>query len=140
MSNWNPNDITDLLNRARRIAFGTAASLVEILQDPQKRDANLKQLTVDLSELADELAAKGQETEMEARRYVDSLLARGAQSGPDKSTATASPPATTTPSQPDLNTSAQEIRELTDQIHSLREDLDRLTKERADNSEPPEAS
>lgn len=66
------HDIQKLFTRARRIAFGTAASLMEILQDTDKRSQNFKQLTDNFNQLADEMAIKGEETEMEARRQMDS--------------------------------------------------------------------
>lgn len=65
------HDIQELFTRARRIAFGTAASLVEILQDTDKRNQNLKKFSDDFNQLAEEMAIKGEETEMEARRQID---------------------------------------------------------------------
>lgn len=134
MSDWQPpKDLIELMNRARRIAFGTAASLVEILQDPEKRDANLKKLTEDLTDLADELAEKGQQTEMEARRYVDSILSPNSPGSP--SPARVEPldfiPNDAKPSD-NGSSSEEEIRELTQQIHSLREELERLRKADSD--------
>lgn len=126
------NDLADILNRARRIAFGAAASLVEILQDPQKREQNLKRLSEELGELADELAVKGQQTELEARRYVDRWLHPDQ---PETSSTESSPAPSSTStaledrpleSQPPLSSAAAEIHELTEQIHSLREELERL--------------
>ena len=66
------HDVQELFTRARRIAFGTAASLVEILQDTDKRNQNFQKLTENFNQIADEMAIKGEETEMEARRQMDS--------------------------------------------------------------------
>ncbi len=66
------HDVQELFTRARRIAFGTAASLGEILQDTDKRNQNFQKLTENFNQIADEMAIKGEETEMEARRQMDS--------------------------------------------------------------------
>ena len=66
------HDMQELFTRAGRIAFGTAASFVEILQDNDKRNQNFKKFSENFNQLADEMAIKGEETEMEARRQMDS--------------------------------------------------------------------
>lgn len=76
-------DLGDWFTRTRHIFYGTASSLVEMLQDPQKRTENLNKLSLDLGELADELAAKGALTEAEALEYVEQLRTLQAQPAQD---------------------------------------------------------
>lgn len=66
-------DIGGWLTRARHIFYGTATSVIEALQDPDKRDENLAKLGMDLGDLADELAGKGALTEAEALEYVQQM-------------------------------------------------------------------
>ncbi len=61
---------SDWLTRARHIFFGTAATFVEMIEDPEKREENWSKMSMDINELAQELAAKGQITEEEALRQI----------------------------------------------------------------------
>lgn len=65
-----PEQSSDWFTRARHIFYGTAATVVEMLEDPQKREENWGKMSTDLNTLADELAAKGQFTEAEAIRQM----------------------------------------------------------------------
>lgn len=60
----------DWFTRARHIFYGTAATFIEMLEDPQKREENWGKMSMDIHTLADELAAKGQFTEAEALRHI----------------------------------------------------------------------
>lgn len=69
----NSDNLTQLLQQGFHITLGVTASLVETLQDPQKRTENLSQLRSELDQLATELAAKGEMTEQEARDFISTL-------------------------------------------------------------------
>ncbi len=69
-------DPSDWLTRARYLVYGTAASFVEMLQDPEKRTENISKLGMDIDLLAEELVAKGQLTEQEAIQYVEQAQAQ----------------------------------------------------------------
>ncbi len=70
--NPSPPDTDDWMTRARYLVYGTAASLLELLEDPEKRAEQLKTLSLeDLEALTNELVAKGQMTEQEALQYVE---------------------------------------------------------------------
>lgn len=117
-------NLTDLLQQGLRVTLGATASLIEILQDSQKRDENLNKLKTDLSQLADEWAEKGAVTEQEARSFVDTLLEQRQQSTTSETpasdtTATDSPPTTS----PDIQLGLQE---LTAQIAAIRAELEKL--------------
>lgn len=117
-------NLTDLLQQGLRVTLGATASLIEILQDPQKRDENLNKLKTDLSQLADEWAEKGAVTEQEARSFVDTLLEQrqrdtNSETPASDTTATDSPPTTS----PDIQLGLQE---LTAQIAAIRAELEKL--------------
>jgi polyhydroxyalkanoate synthesis regulator phasin len=117
-------NLTDLLQQGLRVTLGATASLIEILQDPQKRDENLNKLKTDLSQLADEWAKKGSLTEQEARSFVDTLLEQRQHNTPSdvpssETTATDSTPTAS----PDIQLGLQE---LTAQIAAIRAELENL--------------
>ncbi len=117
-------NLTDLLQQGLRVTLGATASLIEILQDPQKRDENLNKLKTDLGQLADEWAAKGALTEQEARSFVDTLLEQRQRQTPSEpstadTTTTDSPPTAS----PDIQLGLQE---LTAQIAAIRAELEKL--------------
>ena len=70
----NTDNLTQLLQQSFRLTLGATASLVETLQDPQKRTDNLDRMQSELSHLATEWAAKGEMTEQEARNFVNNFL------------------------------------------------------------------
>jgi polyhydroxyalkanoate synthesis regulator phasin len=70
----NVDSLTNLLQQGFHLTLGATASLVETLQDPQKRTENLSQISSELSHLANEWAAKGEMTEQEARNFATNFL------------------------------------------------------------------
>jgi polyhydroxyalkanoate synthesis regulator phasin len=156
-------DLGDWFTRTRHIFYGTASSLVEMLQDPQKRTENLNKLSLDLGELADELAAKGALTEAEALEYVEQLRTLQSQPAQDPGVSTgannqqapvtidiqdaetmppeSSPadpkptePVTSDPSNRVSQADIQALMDLTRQVESLRLDLERA------RTDPPSTS
>jgi polyhydroxyalkanoate synthesis regulator phasin len=127
----NSDLLIQLLHKGFRVTLGATASLIEILQDPQRRDENLGRLRTDLAELADEWAVKGELTEQEARNFVETILAQQTRTNSSSesggtttitTTATTAPPAAT----PDVQ---NDLRELTDQIAAIRAELEKLREE-----------
>lgn len=113
----NSETLIQLLQNGFRVTLGATASLIEVVQDPQKRHENLSKLRQEWSHLAEEWAVKGESTEQDARNFVDTVLSqRRAQNYP--STATA--PVATAPS---VQT---ELQELTAQIATIRAELEKL--------------
>lgn len=123
MNSNNFDNVVELLQKGFRITLGATTSLVESIQDPQKRDENLSKLRLEWNELSEEWAEKGAVTEEEARRFVDTMLTnRGASTttGSSTSSSTASPsPA----APPDIQ---EDIQELTAQIAAMRIELENL--------------
>ena len=112
--------------------MGATASLIEILQNPAKRDQNLSKLQTELTQLADELATKGEATEQEARKIVDSFLSKPGSADnsqsyrPTAADTTVSTTATPVETTPDMQ---GELQDLTDQIATIRSDLEKLRQE-----------
>jgi hypothetical protein len=64
----NANNIFQFVQQGFRITVGATASLVETLQDPQKRTEAISEMQTEFNQKADEWAQKGEITEQEARR------------------------------------------------------------------------
>lgn len=121
----NSDNLILLLQQGFRISLGATASLVETLQDPQKRSETLSKLGSDFSQLTQEWAEKGEITEQEARTYVDSILRQQA-----NQTTSATPPTDATSAatpNPTAATDVQlEMQELIAQISAMRAELENL--------------
>lgn len=122
----NSDNLTQLLQQGLRVTLGATASLVETLQDPQKRAENLTQIRSELEQLAAEWAAKGEMTEQEARSFLERLLE---QLSNQQSTATSEASADPTPktstnfTPPDVQL---ELQELTAQLAAIRSEVEKL--------------
>ena len=126
------NNVTQLLQKGLRVSLGATASLIEILQDPYKRDENLNKLRTDLSQLADEWAEKGAMTEQEARNFVETLWEqRERRTTADTPAATATTESSASPTaDPDIQL---ELQELTAQIAAIRTELEKLRNPSSDS-------
>ncbi|MBE9012992.1 hypothetical protein IQ250_22590 [Pseudanabaenaceae cyanobacterium LEGE 13415] len=121
----NSDTVVRILQKSFRVTLGATASLVEILQDPQKREANLHKIKVELDQLTREWAEKGEVTEQEARSYVDQFVAqrRGEMNSATTVTTTATPVQTPSPEV------QLELQELTAQLAAIRAEVERLRSE-----------
>lgn len=122
----NSDNLTQLIQQGFRLTLGATASLVETLQDPQKRFENLSQLRSELEQLATEWVAKGEMTEQDARRFVDDFLQQlsnqQSNSTPAAPSSTSTTP-TTEVAPPEIQL---ELQELTAQIAAIRTELEKL--------------
>jgi polyhydroxyalkanoate synthesis regulator phasin len=113
----NPNNLLmNTLQQGFRITVGATASLVETLQDPQKRQITFQDLQQQWGQQAEQWAEKGVVTEAEARQYVDQWLAQmrknspvGHQSGGSQTI--------------DFATAQAELERLTQEIISIKDEL-----------------
>ena len=121
MNNSNPsNVIVDTLQQGFRITIGATASLVETLQDPQKRQLTAQDLQQQWGVQAERWSEKGSQTESEARQYVDQLLVQLRQTAANANPGQATP----TPSSTiDFRTARDELEALTQDIVSIKEAL-----------------
>lgn len=118
--------VVRLLQNSFRVTLGATASLVEVLQDPRKREENLTKLRADLEELTREWAEKGEVTELEARNYVDNFIA---QRRSEMNSASTTVSTTATPVQPISPEVQLELQELTAQLAAIRAEVERLRME-----------
>jgi len=139
-------DLSKLVQKGYYVTLGLTSTLIEVIQDPIKREENIRMLGRSFDEVTQELADKGISTEAEARSYVDSFIAQqvnGSSNTNSSNTNVDSPSAglttvTTTArtvddapesDKPDKKVKASlrnEIQELTEQIASLRSELEQL--------------
>jgi polyhydroxyalkanoate synthesis regulator phasin len=131
-------DLEKLVQRGYYVTLGATSSLIEVIQDPIKREENLKILGRSFDEITQTLAEKGVTTEAEARSYVDSFIAQqvSVKSTTDSESAGLTTVTTTAKTvddnvseKPDQKVKASmrdEIAELTQQLASLRSELEQL--------------
>ena len=120
----NYDNLSELMQQGFRIAVGATASLVETLQNSQKRNDNLDSIRSELNHLTTEWATKGEITEQEARDFVNNLLnqlSRGHTTSPTQSNTGSPTPTQTVPSSVEL-----EVQELTAQLAAIRTELEKL--------------
>jgi polyhydroxyalkanoate synthesis regulator phasin len=115
----NSDTTLNLLKKGFHVTLGATSSLLESIQDPIKREENLAQLRMGPNEFAEILAEKGAVTEVEARKFVDNVVAQYQPSASSYSTGTAS----TSPS-PSIDPMLQlELQDLTKQLAEIRAQL-----------------
>ena len=121
----NSNNLFQFVQQGFRVTLGATTSLVETLQDTQKRQTTITQLSTQLNQQVQEWAEKGEVTELEARRMMDNLWSQSVnqQSSSNTTTVDISNPATTNAN------SSSEIQDLTDQIINLRKELENLRQQ-----------
>jgi polyhydroxyalkanoate synthesis regulator phasin len=124
----NSETLVQLLQKSFHVTLGATASFAEVLQDEQKRQESWRKLTENLAELTQEWSEKGKITEEEARNFVDNLMKEKTNppdSDADSESADFSQePETFTDSDPQA-----EIEELTEQLATLRSELEKLRQE-----------
>ncbi len=119
----NTDALWQSLQTGLRISLGATASILETLQDPQKRQESLTILQAELQEKVQEWVAKGEMTELEARSFIDSMLK---QQGANSPTTSDSQGETISPD------AQQSLGELTDKIADLRSELEKLRNSQPD--------
>lgn len=132
----NAEHLTGLLHKGFRVTLGATSSLIELLQDPYKRNENLGKIQSQFSELADEWAEKGKMTEQEARNFVDTILSQRQQNVNTDTTAVTTPSPVDSSSRIPVTSDPEPVREiqnLTTQIAELRDELKRLRESNSSN-------
>ena len=129
----NTDTLIESVQSGFRVAVGATASFIEMLQDPQKQPENFNPWnSEDWNELTKEWEEKGEKTELEARNFVETMWNQ--QDASDSNSQATDRPTTievdsTTPSDPEAQS---ELHELTQQIASLRAELEKLQEEKGD--------
>lgn len=126
----NADNLIQLVQTGFRVSLGATASLIESLQDAQKRDETLSKLMrSEFGQLTEEWAEKGEVTEREARSYVDSLFNQHNHQASHQPQGTSGATTTPTPTSVDAPNTQLELQELTAQIAALRAELEKLRKQ-----------
>ena len=138
-------DLEKLFQRGYYVTLGATSSLLEVIQEPAKREENFRRLGRSFDEITQELAEKGVTTEAEARSYVDKFVAQQV-SGKTSTESELTSLTTVTTTARTVDDSApdnlsdkfekpnntvkasmrDEIQELTQQLASLRSELQNL--------------
>ncbi len=139
----NTDNLMESVQTGFRVAVGATASLIELLQDPQKQPENLNPWDANWDELTKQWAEKGEVTEREARNFVENLWSQQTASSPetegtDRSTESPESPESkesteSTESNPTPSSDSEvqsELHELTQKIASLRAELEKLQQEK----------
>jgi polyhydroxyalkanoate synthesis regulator phasin len=136
------DNIAAILQKTFHVSLGATASLVEMLQDSEKRNVTVETMLSDLDKFTAELAAKGAVTEVEARNFVDSFISD--QVNKKESPATGAETETGGASTATVDTDADEvgdrpgsvdesveadIKDLTNQLASLRAELENIRQQ-----------
>lgn len=134
-------DLSKLVQKGYYVTLGLTSTLIEVIQDPIKREENIRMLGRSFDEVTQDLADKGISTEAEARSYVDSFIAQqvnGSSNINVDSPSAGLTTVTTTASTVDEAAESDkadkkvkaslrdEIQELTEQIASLRSELEQM--------------
>ncbi|OYQ63409.1 hypothetical protein B9G53_17220 [Pseudanabaena sp. SR411] len=135
-------DLEKLFQRGYYVTLGATSSLLEVIQDPTKREENLRRFGRSFDEITQELAEKGVTTEAEARSYVDKFIAQQV-NGSSTTTSESAGLTTVTTTAKTVEDNAtdsmseqsnqsvkasmrDEIKELTEQLAGLRSELEKL--------------
>lgn len=120
------NQLLNLVQQSFRVTIGATASFLETLQDPQKREEALSEFRTQLTNRTQEWAEKGKITEEEARRTVEQFMGRMNQKAPAQDSPTDNVTVNTSVTKVSDSSAESELRELTEQIVALRNELEHL--------------
>lgn len=120
----NPDMVTEFLKKGFHVTLGATTSVMESIQDTQKREENLSQLNLGFDQLSQIWADKGEVTETEARKMIDSMASQyGINVAPTSSKSSYAPSATSPSVDPSLQ---QELKTLTNQLANIRLELTQM--------------
>lgn len=115
------NNVLEAIHKGFRLTVGATASVVETLQDAEKRDTTLADLKTKLVNKVQEWVDKGEITEQEARKIVENFLTQFSKQ----------PPQPTSTNTTDAELQA-EIKQLTEQVIALKAELEKLRQSKQD--------
>lgn len=126
------NNLFNLVQQGFRAAIGATTSVVETLQDPQKREQTLSELNEEWQKKSQEWVQKGEVTEKEARRMIDNFLQKKGQSSQSNIYESNNDNMTNASNSSSQSFStASEIQELNEAIVSLRIELEKLNQSKS---------
>lgn len=122
----NPEEIFQTVQKGFRVTLGATSTLIESIQNPQQRDEALNKLRTNPTQLAEELAAKGEVTEQEARNFVDTLFSSQQGTTAQSSGAASGSAAGGPVAPPDIE---NDLKDLTAEIAAMRAELEKLRQQ-----------
>jgi polyhydroxyalkanoate synthesis regulator phasin len=121
----NPDTLSQTLQKGFRVTLGATASLLEAFQDPQGSGQKFSEIGTDVNRLTEDLEVKGEQTEREARQFVDSLL--GQMPNPFSAGDSSTMPTVNTIATPVVDAAVQnELESLTQELAEIRTELESL--------------
>ena len=120
------NQLLDLVQQSFRVTIGATASFLETLQDSQKREEALSEFRTQLTNRTQEWAEKGKVTEEEARRTIEQFMGRMNQKAPARDSPGDTVTVNTSVTEVSDSSTESELKELTEQIVALRNELEQL--------------
>lgn len=124
MSTSSPN-LFELFQKGFHVTVGAAATLVETLQDPLKREVTITEFRIELQNRAEQWSSKGEMTEQEARKFLEKIFQQG------KTTReTGNQDIVTTAIEVEDSDLQNELKNLTEQIFTLKSELAALREEK----------
>lgn len=121
------NKVFNVIQQGFRTVVGATTTIVETIQDPQKREQTLSELNQDWAKKAEDWAKKGEVTEQEARRMMENFLHKQSENKYGNTTNHNDVDSVSNVSYYNQNP-VKEIQELTETIISLRTDLEQANK------------
>jgi polyhydroxyalkanoate synthesis regulator phasin len=118
------NNIIEIAQQTFRIAIGATATLLETIQNSEKRSTVITDMQTELSQKSQQWAQKGEVTEQEARQTLEKLLQKTPWKGNSRNSATNDNNYTDTTVVNSVTKS--ELQSLTEQITALRNELEQL--------------
>lgn len=122
----NSDNLLQLLQTGLRVSLGATTSLVETFANPEKREENLAQLKLELSQRVTEWEEKGLITEQEARSFIETILKQQNNSTGSSTTETATDNVAEPPTTAASPTMQREVEALTSQLAAIRAELEKL--------------
>jgi polyhydroxyalkanoate synthesis regulator phasin len=118
------NNILEIAQQTFRIAIGATATLLETIQDSEKRSTIITDMQTELNQKSQQWAQKGEVTEQEARQKLERILQKTPWK--DTSKSNASNDNTYTDTTVTSAVTKSELQSLTEQITALRSELEQL--------------
>lgn len=125
----NQNQVLKIVEQSFHVSLGAISVATETLQNEQKRQQLVSELSEQLNQRAQEWEEKGEATASEARRFLDELMNQGSQetSSSPQSSPTGNEPAdrgqSTQPTEPARDDFPSRLQALTDEVATLREEM-----------------
>ncbi len=126
----NNNFLLETAQKGFRITVGAATSLIETVQNPQKRSEAISQIQSELNQKAQEWAQKGEITEQEAQAFVNNLLN---QKPWEKGASGIKNPSNNSSNSSSSNNVNWELQELIEEIVALRMELEAMRQSEDNN-------